>query len=78
MADAETCVYVNPKQYNRILKRRQQRQRLEAAGKLLHVRPKQLGRQAWAIERERLPDGTFARGQKDSSENSKVANSADV
>src|SRR5690349_15471017 len=61
MAEAEPCAYVNPKQYNRILKRRQQRQRLDAAGRLLHIRPKQLGQQAWASERLRQPNGRFAR-----------------
>ncbi|XP_013407189.1 nuclear transcription factor Y subunit A-7-like [Lingula anatina] len=62
-ADGEEPLYVNAKQYHRILKRREARAKLEALGKIPKERPKYLyeSRHKHALNRKRGAGGIFTK-----------------
>lgn len=64
----EEPLYVNAKQYHRILKRRQARAKLEALGRIPKERQKYLyeSRHRHALNRQRGSGGVFVKGPKDS------------
>ncbi|KAL8592154.1 hypothetical protein ACOMHN_033525 [Nucella lapillus] len=67
-------MYVNAKQYNRILKRRQARAKLEAAGRIPKQRQKYMyeSRHKHAVNRSRGLGGVFMGGNKDIKPDSKM------